>query len=181
MFFKKILTIATVSIMDILINDCQNSSIDYNRYFLVADVKSSSFMDNGSIKLKLNEALSNGAVVIQMSDVSLYSATNHRWADKLDSQLKTLWVDRLICDNCKNLNFNIYVSEFNGTYDGYANVALAVQVYDKKQKLVFSHDYKQSLALEQDGYNALVSALKANYIEIIDTFNTDFNLKVKNK
>lgn len=179
MYFNNLVKALVVSAIALVLNACQNSNIDYNRYFLVSNVRASSFVEQNNIKLKLNDVLANGGIVIQMSDVALYTATNHRWADRLDLQLKALWVDRFVCDKYKNLDFNIYVSEFNGSQDGYAKVALAVWVYDKKHNVVFNHDYHHSQALEQDGYDALVSALKNSYLLIIDKFNSDFSERCK--
>lgn len=165
-----------------------NSEVNFERYTLIQDVSPMVYESRYQAEVKLPPILDQGGVVLQISDVSLRPAKNYRFSSSLAAELMVLLQNELIkTDIDPRYKFTLYVTKFQGTLDGEVIVEALAQVSDltKAQtskttsqpqgKTVFSKAYLKEGKLQGDGYDALVQALKQNYIELTQDLIHDFS------
>lgn len=109
--------------------------------------------------------LNGRGIVMQLSEVELVMARQHVWAEPLAQQLQRQVRDRILAHNpaykaaaraeVATVQLRIAIDGFHGTGDGYATVSghFAINAVNALQAFSFQ------VALQQDGYSSLVSAL----------------------
>lgn len=115
--------------------------------------------------------LNGQGIVLQRDDVLLHQASSHLWAEKLDRQLSRGLRQRLANrlpdtrvlgggdapDDA--LHLRVEVDQFQGRYDGMAVAGGRWQLRDADGELLVFEPFTATVALERDGYPALVRAL----------------------
>ena len=109
--------------------------------------------------------LNGRGLVMQLSEFELVMARQHVWAEPLAAQLQRQVRDRILAHNpaykaatraeVATVQLRIAIDGFHGSGDGYAIVSghFAINAVNALQAFSFR------VALQQDGYPALVSAL----------------------
>lgn len=149
----------------------QSSEVNLARYSLTLNVAPESYVSPYEIKVKLAPMLDLGGVVIQISDVSMRPAKNYRYTGTLDNELSLLLADEL--NKAKipaDYKFNLFVSRFHGDLAGQAYVSFAATVSTQKkgqEQIVLQKSYNSVKALQEDGYEHLVTTLKQSYLELL--------------
>lgn len=152
---------------------CQSTVENNQKYSLIVNTDFNYVDFDYKIVINAQDILLDGGIVVQDSNVSLYSAVNHRWSDNLISQLKLLLSEQLGKHGVKkDLNINLYVIDFQGTNTGVAKVSFLATVKNKNQ--IFKKFYSSEEKLTSDGYSSLVIALKEGYLKNINQFIFDF-------
>lgn len=167
------------------------ADVNFERYTLTQDVRPEAYLHEYDIKLTLAPILSQGGVVLQMSEVTLRPAKNYRYSANLADELSLLLGDALLTVNApKDLSYEVYVAKFQGTTEGEALVTLACKVKAKAEQLtafspidqdvlsqelpvLFSKTYECNSDLTADGYSALVLMLKENFRSCAQDFAQD--------
>lgn len=151
--------------------------VHFDRYSLTQDVQPAAFQSGYDIELTLAAPLTQGGVVLQMSDVSLRPARNYRYSAELDNELSVLFADRLLSSDkammLRDFKIRIFVSKFQGTMDGHALTAMSLRVLDAQDQCVYENSCSEDSTMKEDGYDALVSELKASYIRMCDKVLAD--------
>lgn len=149
-----------------ILTACGSSEVNYDRYSMLDGIPSSAFNYSYMINVDLYSVLNEGGIVVKTSDVALRPATNHRWADALDSQLKVITASELKKRNIKdNLVVNWAVSKFNGDLNG--NVEIAANcVVTLKKKVILNREFTYNSHQAEDGYQGLVKELRKGWIDI---------------
>nr|MBP8039291.1 membrane integrity-associated transporter subunit PqiC [Aeromonadaceae bacterium] len=115
----------------------------------------------------------------QPDDVQIVTANQARWAEALDKQLTRSLVQSLSEQlervqvlegpNAKSQvwHLNLEITAFQGRFDGQAVVAgrWVLQQGDK----AYSHSFQTQVPLQEDGYPALVRALRKGWQSEIDS------------
>ncbi|AVJ55450.1 hypothetical protein C5610_03505 [Idiomarina sp. OT37-5b] len=99
--------------------------------------------------------LSDG-ILLQRSETRIHAARNHRWSGSLEQQLQQSAQRVLNQPHCDG-QLVITVMDFYGDNQGHAVVSGHWHYQQGEQQL--SGSFHQRQALQQDGYDALVSAL----------------------
>lgn len=122
-------------------------------------------------RLRLAHYLDVEGIVMQLDDIELREARDHRWAEGLDQQLRRNLQAHLSQDlpawrvvqgsagDTDAYTLHISIDQFQGRYDGYALAGGQWQLRSAGGKLVHMASFTTRTALEQDGYPALVRAL----------------------
>ena len=140
-------------------------------------------------RVVLPEYLNEIGIAFQQDDVQVVTANQARWAEALDKQLTQALVlglsDRLPVvqviegsDGRSDLwRLTVEVSAFQGRYDGKAVVAgrWLLQQGDK----VYSQPFQRLLPLTEDGYPALVRALRDGWQQEITSMAEQLSATVK--
>lgn len=160
------------------------ANVNFERYTLTQDVRAESYLNEMNVRVAIAPVLDQGGVVLQVSDVSLRPAKNHRYSASLDEELRLIFVDEVLKASLnkkfEKLDYKLYVSKFQGTIDGKSIVSVSVQISDPKtEKVLYTSAHTEESDIQSDGYGALVQALKLNYIKSIESFIADMrNLKI---
>ena len=121
--------------------------------------------------------LSGQGIVLQRNDVLLHQASTHLWAEDLGRQLRRGLRQRLaerlpdtrVLDS-GNVNdawhLRVEVDEFLGRYDGMAVAGGRWQLRDADGDILTIEPFSASVALDSDGYPALVRALGKSWDEV---------------
>lgn len=137
--------------------DAENADASPRRTLIVENVQVASYL-NGQ------------GIVLQRDDVLLHQASSHLWAEKLDRQLSRGLRQRLANrlpdtrvlgggDAPNALHLRVEVDQFQGRYDGMAVAGGRWQLRDTDGELLVFEPFTATVALERDGYPALVRAL----------------------
>lgn len=140
-------------------------------------------------RVVLPEYLNEIGIAFQQDDVQVVTANQARWAEALDKQLTQALVlglsDRLSgvqvmegSDSRPDLwRLSVEVTAFQGRYDGKAVVAgrWLLQQGDK----VYSQPFQRLIPLTEDGYPALVRALRDGWQQEITNMAERFLATVK--
>ena len=153
-----------------LLSSCASDQTTSERYYLSSDIPASAF-DNMQVKVQLNEILNTGGIVLEQNDVNVYVAKSNRWASNLAQQLSAIFYTRIKdLDFSQGVRFILYFSKFNGSLDGFAHIIMSVRMVGEDGKEMLVQDYVYREPVLEDGYQALVQALKAGYMKLIDDF-----------
>ncbi len=149
---------------------CSSSDITYERYCLTQDVSAEALTSNYDVHIYLQDYLNVGGIVIQTNDLSLQESVKRRWISSIDNQLSILFKDILIKKKMnKSYKYELYVSNFHGTEDGFAKVSLFLKIYDAKQKLIKEKEFSSKTEIKEDGYDSLVNTLKSEFIRLLSS------------
>lgn len=121
--------------------------------------------------------LSGQGIILQRDDVTLHQASSHLWAEDLSRQLSRGLRQRL--DNQLSatrvlsaggasdaLHLRVEVNQFQGHYDGKAVTSGHWQLRAANGELLVLEPFSAEVALEQDGYPALVRALGRSWNKV---------------
>lgn len=126
-------------------------------------------------RLSLAHYLDVEGIVMQLDDIELREAQDHRWAEGLDQQLmrnlqaylsQDLPSWRVIQGSAGNADaytLHVSVDQFQGRQDGYALTSGQWQLRSVGGDLLHMASFSTRTALEQDGYPALVRALGQSF------------------
>lgn len=129
---------------------------------MVAPVATASYLDQGGI-------------VYQTAPHRIVVANDNRWASSLSGQLTdTLYnvlsrrlrdvdVRRATSDQAGLYRLETRVERFYGSQDGSAHISGQWQLIDPKGDILASDNFDQAVALDEDGYPALVSSLSEGW------------------
>ena len=156
-----------------LLSSCTSDQTISDRYYLSSDIPASAF-DNTQVKVQLNDILNTGGIVLEQNDVNVYVAKSNRWASNLAQQLSAIFYTRIKdLEFSRGMRFGLYFSKFNGSLDGFAHIIMSVRMSGADGKEILVKDYIYREPVQEDGYQALVQALKAGYMKLIDDFIAD--------
>ena len=171
---KKLNLVLTSAFLSTVLTACGNvSDVNFERYTLTQDVQPESYLSTLNVSLHLAPVLDQGGVVLQISDVSLRPAKNHRYSADLDNELRVIFIDELskasLNKNFVNYQYKLYVPKFQGTIDGKSIVSVSMQIIDpKNDQVIYTGSHSSESDISADGYGPLVTALKANYLKSIN-------------
>ncbi len=171
--------ILVAAFLSSLLTACGSAAdVNFERYTLTQDVRAEAFLNEMNVLVSLAPVLEQGGVVLQISDVTLRPAKNHRYSASLDEELRVIFVDELMKASLQKkfeqLDYKLYISKFQGTVDGKSIVSVSMQISDPKtKKVVYTGSRTEESDIKSDGYAALVQALKLNYLKSVDSFIAD--------
>ena len=124
-------------------------------------------------RVLLPEYLNDLGIAFQQDDVQVVTANQARWAEALDKQLTRSLVQSLsrqlqqvqvlesdgVNDNSWHLAVDI--TAFQGRFDGQAIVAGRWVL--RRDELIYSQSFQREIPLGEDGYPALVRALREGW------------------
>ncbi len=129
-------------------------------------------------RLQLPEYLNDQGIAFQQDDVQVVNATQARWAEALDRQLgrslirqlSTAWPDVQVMDtsavaSADSWSLSMEVSAFQGRADGKAVVEGRWVLQRGAQ--TYSNVFAEQVALQDDGYPALVRALRQGWQQAV--------------
>lgn len=156
---------------------CSSQEVSYDRYSLVEDIDSHSFIPSYDICVDLYSTLDDGGIVIKTTDVTLRAANHHRWASDLKSQILVI-INKHLSEYQvrKDLDIDISVNKFYGSVDGNVYIDLYADV-KRNNRNYFQHSYSFLSKQEEDGYGALVKELKRGLDSIANKLAQDLSLK----
>ncbi|MCG3817319.1 membrane integrity-associated transporter subunit PqiC [Photobacterium damselae] len=124
--------------------------------------------------------LNGSGLVYQVSDTKVVEAQNNLWAEAINKQLT-----RRITDDLRNkqnkfwptqltptldiagaTRLQVRIDQFNGTYNGIADVAGEWMVMNANGELESVHPFEFKVSLAEPGYNAQVLALSKGVDEL---------------
>lgn len=128
-------------------------------------------------ELRLASYLDDVGIVLQLDDITLHPAQNHRWAEPLAQQLHRGLRQRLerqlpeatVLDGrgpADSLRLRIDVERFHGRYDGQAVAGGRWQLWAADGSLLRQEPFAATVMLANDGYPALVRALGAAWDQV---------------
>lgn len=162
---------------------CAGSPTSALRYTLpsptVAEQSSSASHTLVLDSLELASFLDSEGIVLQRSDILLHQANSHLWAEDLERQLARGLRQRLAnrlpdtrvldtASDAEALSLQVEVDRFQGRYDGMAVAGGRWQLYDADGELLAFEPFQAEVALESDGYPALVRALGRSWDQVAD-------------
>lgn len=165
---KKVLVMAGCLSCLLMFSGCQTSNINDERYTLADDISASSWRNLSRIKVNLTGILSEGALVVKISDVSLRPAQHHRWSGKLEEQLAAV-LSEFLKNSDPSLSVEVDVSKFYGALDSTVEIEA---LFTAKQKgktissLVLNFNEKQPVS----GYECMVVTLKKGWNKLCAEF-----------
>lgn len=127
--------------------------------------------------LELASFLDSEGIVLQRSDILLQQASSNLWAEDLERQLARGLRQRLAnrlpdtrvlgtAANADALSLRVEVDQFQGRYDGMAVAGGRWQLYGADGELLALEPFQATVALESDGYPALVRALGRSWDQV---------------
>lgn len=165
------------------LSGCAGSSSSALRYTLPASPapEQTSGADHTLVlnSLELASFLNSEGIVLQRSDILMHQANSHLWAEDIERQLARGLRDRLanrlpdtrVLDrggNADALGLRVEVDQFQGRYDGMAVTSGRWQLRDANGELLALEPFTATVALESDGYPALVRALGRSWDQVAD-------------
>lgn len=130
---------------------------------------------------RLANYLDVDGVVMQLDDITLVEARGHQWAEALGRQLERgmrsrltarLPDTRVMLDEGGNrdtgMQLRLEVDRFQGRHDGLAIVGGQWQLRSAAGELLSLERFQVEIALEADGYPALVRALGQGWDQVAD-------------
>lgn len=130
--------------------------------------------------LELASFLDSEGIVLQRSDILMHRASSHLWAEDLERQLARGLRQRLAerlpdtrvlgtaADAADALNLRVEVDQFQGRYDGMAVAGGRWQLRGADGELLVLEPFLVTVALERDGYPALVRALGRSWDQVAE-------------
>ncbi len=175
---KAAVVAGVVAVSSLALNGCMpTQDVRLERYTLTQSIAPEAYNTTYQVQVQLAPILDQGGVVIQVSDVALRPAKNYRFSAELADELKYLLTDQLLKQDFDHrYSFKILITKFQGTLDGKAIVEFLAQVTDnrsRRAKVVLNKSYYEESAISEDGYAALVSHLKSNYLAALDKVLAD--------
>lgn len=171
---KKLNLVLATAFLSTALTACGSAAdVNFERYTLTQDVQPESYLSKLNVSLYLAPVLDQGGVVLQISDVSLRPAKNHRYSADLDNELRVIFIDELnkasLNKKFESYNYKLYVSKFQGTIDGNSIVSVSMQITDPhNDKVLYTGSHTSQSDISADGYGPLVVALKANYLKSVN-------------
>jgi uncharacterized lipoprotein YmbA len=161
---------------------CAQTPAGIERYLLPSPADQQSSPESTAVtrtlllrELRTAEFLDSEGLVLQLDAVSLNEAHNHRWAEPLPLQLRRqlrLGLQQqlgglLLIDSDPgrraDLQLQMEVDAFHGSYDGQALVAGRWLLLRPEGELVTARDFNVRVPLDDAGYPALVHALSRGW------------------
>lgn len=129
--------------------------------------------------LRLANYLDGEGIVLQLDDITLNHAQNHLWAEDLGRQLERGLRQRLAArlEDTRVINdggpsdaqtLRVEVQSFQGRYDGQAVAAGQWQLRSADGRVLTQEPFNVQVALDSDGYPALVRALGRSWDQVAD-------------
>ncbi|PSJ48013.1 hypothetical protein C7H85_04215 [Zobellella endophytica] len=127
--------------------------------------------------------LDGEGIVMQLSDIEVYQARQHLWAEELGGQLQQLLIRRLssalpesqvvgrgqpLLAGREVREIRVRLGRFQGRYDGVALAEGQWQLLAGDGTLLAQADFSAEQPLADDGYPALVRALAAAWEQVAD-------------
>lgn len=123
--------------------------------------------------------LNGQGIILQRDDIVLHQASSHLWAEDLSRQLSRglrqrlanhLHDTRVLREGSTSdaLHLRVDVEQFQGRDDGMAVAGGHWQVRAADGELLVFESFKAEVALEQDGYPALVRALGRSWDKVAE-------------
>lgn len=164
-------------LLALLLVGCSNTPATQTNLYLLPDSLSPVAAKETSplllVKVDVADYLSQKGVVYRVSETELVQAKQNQWAEAVSNQINrklihnlragqtTYWPvgfnSALALDGQKQLH--IQIRRFNGAYTGMAELAGEWLLIDAKGQIAASEPFQIQIPLEQEGYQALVSAL----------------------
>lgn len=130
--------------------------------------------------LELASFLDSDGIVLQRSDILLHQASSNLWAEGLERQLARGLRQRLAnrlpdtrvlgtAASAEALSLRVEVDQFQGRYDGMAVAGGRWQLHSADGELLALEPFQATVALESDGYPALVRALGRSWDQVADS------------
>ncbi len=160
-----------------LVTACASRAPGITRYVLPGANVDSSIDDSQAAgmlvvrPLVVASFLDNDGIVLQLDDITLNNAANHRWAENLGRQLQRglrqglaarLPDTRIIDDTAGPRDapqLRVEVDRFQGRHDGQAVASGQWQLRAADGAIITQRNFLVQVPLEDDGYPALVRAL----------------------
>ena len=131
---------------------------------------------------RLAHYLDVDGIVLQLDDITLNEARQHRWAEPLARQLErglrsrlavALPDTRVIRDDGQGrddqaLTLRLEIDRFQGRYDGLALASGQWQLHAADGRLLATEHFRVETELADDGYPALVRALGHSWDRVAD-------------
>ncbi len=124
-------------------------------------------------RVQLPEYLNDLGIAFQQDDVQIVTANQARWAEALDKQLTRSLVQSLSRQlqqvqvlegegaNATSWHLAVNMTAFQGRFDGQAIVAGRWIL--RRDELTYSQSFQREIPLGEDGYPALVRALREGW------------------
>lgn len=136
------------------------------QYLLPAATRPAVATQVPDLSLHLAGYLDQGGIVLRSSPVTITTARQHRWADPLADQLLRALRYHLSQDGVPaEGQLSVTVIRFQGSGDGHAEVA-GHWHYRNDRGIDKSGRFQTHRALQQDGYDALVTQLDAAWAAV---------------
>lgn len=128
---------------------------------------------------------------MQLSDIEVYPARQHLWAQELPGQLQQLLQQRLaaalpaaqvvsrgqpLLAGLPAREVRLRLDRFQGRYDGVALAQGQWQLLDGQGRLLAQADFSVARPLPEDGYPALVRTLAAAWEQVADELAAELAL-----
>ncbi|MBM7457163.1 hypothetical protein HNR62_003075 [Oceanisphaera litoralis] len=135
--------------------------------------------------------LDSDGIVLQLNDIEVYQARQHRWAEDLGKQLQQQLRQRLalslpraqvvgkgqpLLGGVPVRDIRIQVSRFQGHHDGMALAEGQWQLLDGRGRLLKQAGFRVEQPLTDDGYPALVRALAAAWDQVADQLAAELSV-----
>lgn len=126
--------------------------------------------------------LNDNGIVYRVTDTQVVQAKHHQWAQNLSEQITQRVITDLrqkqshywpvpvhnLLDQRHENKLQLSLNQFNGTYQGNAELAGEWMLIDANGKVIRRSAVNISLPLQNDGYDALVSALSVGLNQLTD-------------
>ncbi|WP_242521595.1 membrane integrity-associated transporter subunit PqiC [Motiliproteus sp. SC1-56] len=163
---------------------CAGPGQGINRYLLPPAGEMNVAPRSGSLLLlepiEIAPYLEAEGLLLQIDEITLNQARQHRWADPLRHQLERglrqrlgarlpdthILQDEPVASGTQPMRLQVRVDRFLGHYAGYALTSGLWQLWSAKGELLVSRRFQVETPLQADGYPALVKALGNGWNEV---------------
>lgn len=143
--------------------------------------------------VRVADFLDGEGIVMQLSDIEVYPARQHLWAQELPGQLQQLLQQRLaaalpaaqvvsrgqpLLSGLPAREVRLRLDRFQGRYDGVALAQGQWQLLDGQGRLLAQADFSVARPLPEDGYPALVRTLAAAWEQVADELAAELALSL---
>ncbi|MBA5760756.1 membrane integrity-associated transporter subunit PqiC [Vibrio sp. 404] len=139
------------------------------------------------VEVNLASYLDVNGIVYQTSATEIVQAKQHLWASDVQLQLQDQVIERLrssqdgywavglssalnVSDSSKLI---MQIDKFNGSYSGSAQVGGEWMLVDSDGNITKGGMFKQQVALESEGYHALVMSLSEGLDDVIEQISQE--------
>lgn len=161
----------------LLLGGCASNETISNQSYLLAESEQQPIASHSAplliVEVTIAPYLDTDGIIYRTSPTELVEARQHNWATDISDLVQARTIELLRenqtdywpidVDPALNLSnsqrLQVKLDRFNGSYSGNAEVAGEWTLLDKSGAIVKGAAFKQSVPLERDGYQALVSAL----------------------
>ncbi|WNK18808.1 ABC-type transport auxiliary lipoprotein family protein [Halomonas piscis] len=172
--FQRLLPLLAALLLGLGLGGCAGKVSPSSRYLLPAVAPEVADAPDATLelgRLRLAHYLDVEGIVMQLDDIELREAREHRWAEGLDQQLTrnlkahlsrdlpTWRVTRASPGDDDAYTLDVSIDQFQGRHDGYAVASGQWQLRSAQGRLLHMDSFSANTALERDGYPALVRAL----------------------